>query len=94
MTVRSGVLERADAAVALRDALHPQKRLCVVHPAPPEDETLAEKWRRGDLVRGAGFVFWTYWFSFDWPMISCAVKLIPQVGKELPTKKLSDWSGK
>ena len=27
-------------------------------------------------------------------MISCAVKLMPQVGKALPTKKLSDWSGK
>jgi 3'-phosphoadenosine 5'-phosphosulfate sulfotransferase (PAPS reductase)/FAD synthetase len=35
-----------------------------------------------------------YWFSLLWPMISCAVKLMPQVGKALPTKKLSDWSGK
>src|SRR6187200_1685425 len=35
-----------------------------------------------------------YWFSFVCPIISCAEKLIPQVGKELPTKKLSDWSGK
>jgi hypothetical protein len=25
-------------------------------------------------------------------MISCAVKLMPQVGKALPTKKLSDCS--
>jgi hypothetical protein len=35
-----------------------------------------------------------YWFSLDCPMISCAVKLMPQVGKELPTKKLSDCAGK
>jgi hypothetical protein len=34
-----------------------------------------------------------YWFSLVCPMISCAEKLMPQVGKELPTKKLSDWSG-
>ena len=34
-----------------------------------------------------------YWFASVCPMISCAVKLMPQVGKELPTKKLSDWSG-
>ena len=37
---------------------------------------------------------WVYWFSLVCPMISLAVKLMPQVGKELPTKKLSDWSGK
>src|SRR5207245_11408769 len=35
-----------------------------------------------------------YLFSWGWPMISCAVKLMPQDGKELPTKKLSDWPGK
>ncbi len=29
-------------------------------------------------------------FFSDWPMICCAVKLMPQVGKALPTKKLSD----
>ncbi len=34
----------------------------------------------------------SYLFSFDCAMISWAVKLMPQVGKELPTKKLSDWS--
>ena len=34
------------------------------------------------------------WSSSVRPMISWAVKLMPQVGKELPTKKLSDWSGK
>ena len=39
-------------------------------------------------------VLGVYWFSFVCPMISCAVKLIPQLGKALPTKKLSDWSGK
>ena len=33
-----------------------------------------------------------YWLASVWPMISWAVKLMPQVGKELPTKKLSDWS--
>ena len=33
-----------------------------------------------------------YWFFSDWFMISRASKLMPQVGKELPTKKLSDWS--
>ena len=30
-----------------------------------------------------------YLFSFDCPMISAALKLMLQVGKELPTKKLS-----
>ena len=30
-----------------------------------------------------------YWFFSDWFMISRASKLMPQVGKELPTKKLS-----
>src|SRR5271165_5513047 len=34
-----------------------------------------------------------YLFSFDWPMISAALKLMLQVGKELPTKKLSERSG-
>jgi hypothetical protein len=32
-----------------------------------------------------------YWFFSVWFMISRASKLMPQVGKELPTKKLSDW---
>ena len=31
-----------------------------------------------------------YLFASLCPMISCAVKLMPQVGNELPTKKLSD----
>ena len=31
-----------------------------------------------------------YLFASLWPMISCAVKLMPQVGNALPTKKLSD----
>ena len=35
----------------------------------------------------------TYLFASVWPMISCAVKLMPQVGKALPTKKLSDCFG-
>ncbi len=34
-----------------------------------------------------------YLFASLCPMISCAVKLMPQVGKELPTKKLSLWPG-
>src|SRR5262249_59271758 len=33
-----------------------------------------------------------YWLASDWPMISWAVKLMPQVGNALPTKKLSDWA--
>jgi hypothetical protein len=43
------------------------------------------------VFRGAAMKLGSaYWFSFDCPMISWAVKLMPQVGKELPTKKLSD----
>ena len=33
-----------------------------------------------------------YLFASDCPMISCAVKLMPQVGNALPTKKLSGWA--
>ena len=32
-------------------------------------------------------------FASVCPMISCAVKLMPQVGKALPTKKLSVCAG-
>jgi hypothetical protein len=45
----------------------------------------------GVARRNRGAVFAPdYWFFSDWFMISRASKLMPQVGKELPTKKLSD----
>ena len=70
-----GLLQRAHAAVALRDALHRRTGSCSASAAPRDD-------------RGAGRR--DYLFASVCPMISCAVKLMPQVGKELPTKKLSD----
>ena len=66
-----GVLERAHAAVSLRDAL--------------EDE------QAHGAMRGGGDARRAYLLASVCPMISCAVKLMPQVGNELPTKKLSDW---
>jgi hypothetical protein len=52
--------------------------------------------RRAGLARAAAKPKWSaaalvdcYLFSFDCPMISAALKLMLQVGKELPTKKLS-----
>ena len=80
-----GALERAHPAVALGDAFHAEERgRAAVHRSLPEGSG-GRRLAPAALAR--------YWFASVCPMISWAVKLMPQVGKELPTKKLSDWSG-
>ena len=79
------LLQRLDASIPLGDALHPEQGDRVrLHP-PTNDE------RRGrrTLPRRPS-PRCRYLFSLFCAMISWAVKLILQVGKELPTKKLSD----
>ena len=81
----AGVVERPDAAIALRHGLHLQDRRprfgCRHRPRSPH---------RTKSAPPAGGAMGGYLFSLDWPMISAALNSIPQVGKELPTKKLSD----
>ena len=99
-----GVGERPHAAIALGYALHPQnrrgRRLQSRHAAKPRRRRnprgRARRPRarppRNITVPRRPRVRSGYLFSLDCPMISCAVKLMLQVGKELPTKKLSDWA--
>lgn len=89
-----GLGQRVDAAIALGNAFHAEQRGgggCVHHASQVMRKTNRRRGevpqRRRDLStadsqRG-------YSFASDWPMISWAVKLMPQVGKALPTKKLS-----
>ena len=91
MTVEIGLLQRPHAAIALGDALHAEERspAASILVLPADDEAPRE-----DCRGGAGLARSRLTGSSSvWPMISCAVKLMPQVGKALPTKKLSDWSG-
>ncbi len=78
-----GALERAHAAVALGHALHHEQ----AHRA-----TSLRASRRGPEAQRPARTqrLHRYLFASVWPMISCAVKLMPQVGNELPTKKLSE----
>ena len=92
-TVEIGILQRAHAAVALGDALHAEEQAHAPRPrrhsrlpaSPRTQGVAAPSARRSRPARLTGSLR-------VWPMISCAVKLMPQVGNELPTKKLSDWS--
>ncbi len=70
---------------------------CSVHAANPSPLNIVREPRRAGLAAAAArhdrprrlrFVG-GYLLSFDCPMISAALKLMLQVGKELPTKKLS-----
>ena len=79
-----GVLQRAHAAVALGDALHDEQ----AHWAPRATRSDGAAVNRADRPR-----IRAYLFASLCPMISCAVKLMPQVGNELPTKKLSHCAG-
>ena len=94
--------ERAHTSIALGNALHAQdrrgRRLCSVHAANPRPSKKPKGPRRAGLARepprtsqssAAAALSIGYLFSFDCPMISAALKLMLQVGKELPTKKLS-----
>ena len=96
MDRKLGLFERAHAAIALRHAFHAEERrrrpLDAVSIGPPRSSRRHPAPR--DAPAAPEISGRAYWFSLVWPMISCAVKLMPQVGKELPTKKLSDWSGK
>src|ERR1700722_14572804 len=64
---------------------------------PPSPIKIAVRPRRAGLAAGvedrspAPASVDGYLFSFDCPMISWAVKLMLQLGNELPTKKLSAW---
>ena len=93
-TDKLGLLQRAHAAIALGYAFHAERAEPHASIGPPRHVDQRYRWPaprespRRRMFRAA------YWFSLVCPMISCAVKLMPQVGKELPTKKLSDWSGK
>ena len=73
-------IQRDGAAVAFRHAGHLKERLLLVlpHASSPFASQIQPD-------------YWLPWLCF---MISCAEKLMPQVGNELPTKKLSDSSGK
>src|SRR3981081_477758 len=57
---------------------------------PPTSHRHCERKQSNPVLCGKARCFDVYLFSLDCPMISCAEKLMPQVGKELPTKKLSD----
>ena len=87
-----GILQRAHAAVALGDALHHEQahrlRIGDREPAP---RVGAGAWRARGPRRASAAP--RYLFASVCPMISCAVKLMPQVGNELPTKKLSVCAG-
>ncbi len=98
-----GVFQRAHPTVALRYALHAQdqrgRRFNSGHQRQSSPmRTLHRRDARQPRGEGRGTVgpatraSTDYLFSFVCPMISCAVKLMLQVGKELPTKKLSDWA--
>ena len=86
-----GLFQRPDTAIALGHAFHAEERnLPASIPFRPRLKGAAGKNpRRRGYVQSSLY----YWLASDWPMISCAVKLMPQVGKALPTKKLSDWVG-
>ena len=93
-----GLVERAHAAIALGDPFHAKERYrrsSIGSSAGIAARRIERRAPRG-MRRGAGTAVADELTGFPslWPMISCAVKLMPQVGKELPTKKLSDWSGK
>ncbi len=80
--------QRIDAAITLGDALHAeQRRGGFVHAAPRNECTAGIAPPRCSISSKPD-----YWLASVCPMISWAVKLMPQVGKSLPTKKLSDWS--
>jgi hypothetical protein len=71
-----------------------QKTDCLIQPnsLPPVATYSFSKRQapRGAFSRGADLIRCRYLLSLVWPIISWAVKLMWQVGKELPTKKLSD----
>ena len=79
-----GALQRAHATVALADALHGEEAHWNTSPGARCFTGAASA--RPELDRRTR----AYLFASLWPMISCAVKLMPQVGNELPTKKLSE----
>ena len=95
------VREGAHAAVALGYALHPQnrqgRRLQSRHAAKPRRKRNPRGRARQPRARRPRNITVPrrprvrsgYLFSFDCPMISAALKFMLQVGKELPTKKLS-----
>src|SRR5215467_11642990 len=90
-----GFLQRAHAAVALGDTLHREQthglfpaalRRAVEHRRAPLKLRSMQTGECGAPPRGPCMV--AYLFASVCPMISCAVKLMPQVGNALPTKKL------
>ena len=83
-----GIFKRTNAAIALRNALHAEERgrAPSIQLLPRHRQVGAAACSRGAEIVHDG----STGFPCVCPMISCAVKLIPQVGKALPTKKLSD----
>ena len=78
------------AAIALGNAFHAEERAMAAHRLSRRQCTKC----RGELPAAPARRIGLTGLPSVCPMISWAVKLMPQVGKELPTKKLSDWSGK
>ena len=87
------LFQGSHTAITLGYAFHAEERSRAVHQPSPGQFAIGVK-AAGVAALPQAPAGSGYLFSLVWPMISCAVKLMPQDGKELPTKKLSDWSGK